>query len=248
MAQLLEALLEYLFLFCLCATAGWCLEVVYRGFRHRKVVNPGFLTGCCLPIYGMGGAILYFLSGLKLRFAPNEFVRVALILLMAAAVMTLIELVGGLIAVKYFRVRLWDYSEEWGNFQGVICPKFSLIWGGICAAYYFIAFPFLQSIAERVIELPWLILIVGMYLGVLAVDLGHSLRLMQRMRTYAAQMRTHINLDQLKSTAREHFRRLSGKRAPFNFYRMVGRYITDMHGYRDQISNKWGRKNDKEEN
>ena len=78
----MDALFEYLFLFCLCATAGWLLEVVYRGFRHRKVVNPGFLTGCSLPLYGVGGCILYFLSGLKLRVMPNEFLRVATILLL----------------------------------------------------------------------------------------------------------------------------------------------------------------------
>lgn len=241
----MEAWLEYLFLFCVCATAGWLLEVVYRAFRHHKVVNPGFLTGCCLPIYGIGGGVLYFLSDLKLRALPNEYIRVAVILLMAMGVMTLIELLGGLIAVKYFRVRLWDYSEEWGNFQGVICPKFSLIWGAVCALYYFFIYPYLHGVATRVIELPWLILAVGMYLGVFAVDLSHSLRIMQRLRRYAAQMRTSINLDQLKASAKEHFALESGKRRPFNFYRMISNYMADMHGYRDQISRKWGEKNGK---
>ena len=236
-----EILLEYLFLFATCATSGWLLEVVYRGYRHRKVVNPGFLTGCCLPIYGMGGCILYFLSSLKLRAMPSEFLRVATILLIATAVMTLIELVGGLIAVKYFRIRLWDYSEEWMNFKGVICPKFSFFWGLVCAIYYFLFYPPLQSVGERMIELPLLVLAVGAYFGVFAVDLAHSLRLMQRVRAYALQMRTNINLDRLKVQAREHFLRESGKvRAPFNFYRMINRYMIDMHGYRAQINRKWG--------
>ena len=241
----MEAWLEYLFLFCTCATAGWLLEVVYRASRHHKVVNPGFLTGCCLPIYGIGGGVLYFLSDLKLRFLPNEYLRVAAILLMAMIVMTLIELIGGLIAVKYFRVRLWDYSGEWGNFQGVICPKFSVIWGVVCAIYYFLVYPHMHSIAARVIETPWLILAVGMYLGVFMVDLSHSLHIMQRLRRYAYQMRTNINLDQLKASAKEHFVQESGKRRPFNFYRMMGNYMADMQGYRNQISRKWGEKNGK---
>ena len=147
----METLLEYLFVFCFCATGGWCIEVVYRGIRHRKVVNPGFLTGCCLPIYGMGGAVLYFLSGLKLRALPHEALRIAAILLMAIVIMTVIELIGGIIALKYFRIRLWDYSKEWMNFKGVICPKFSLFWGVICAIYYFLGYPLLQSVAERVV-------------------------------------------------------------------------------------------------
>ena len=241
----METLLEYLFLFCTCATAGWCLEVVYRAFRHHKVVNPGFLTGCCLPIYGMGGTILYFLSEMKFRTLPNEYVRVAVILLIAMVIMTLIELVGGIIAVKYFRVRLWDYSGEWMNFQGVICPKFSLIWGLVCAIYYFFIYPFMHGVAVRVIELPLLILGIGAYVGVFVVDLGHSLRVMQRLRNYASQMRTHINLDQLKANAKEHFRRELGKKRPFNFYRMINFYMSDVHGYRDQINRKWGSKHEK---
>ena len=87
----MEIFLEYLLIYCICATSGWLLEVVYRGFRHKKVVNPGFLTGCCLPIYGIGGGILYFLSGLKLRQMPNEATRVAAILIFAMLIMTLIE-------------------------------------------------------------------------------------------------------------------------------------------------------------
>ena len=241
----MEHLLEYLFLFSLCATAGWCLEVVYRGFRHHKVVNPGFLTGCCLPIYGTGGVILYFMSGLKFRFLPNEFLRVAAILIGAALIMTLIELVGGLVAVKYFHVQLWDYSGEWGNFMGVICPKFSVIWGLICALYYFVFYPFLQNLAEQVVEIPWLILVVGMYMGIFIIDLFTSLRIMQRLRGYASQMRTRINLDQLKASAKEHFQRESGKHRPFNFHSMISRYMVDMHGYRDQITHRWGSGNGK---
>lgn len=239
----MDPLFEYLFLYCVCATAGWLIEVVYRGFRHHKVVNPGFLTGCCLPLYGVGGSVLYFLSGLKLRFLPNEYVRVAVILLLAMAVMTLIELVGGWISVKFFHIRLWDYSGEWMNYKGLICPKFSVFWGLICAAYYFLLYLPFHTFVQGVIEMPLLILAIGLYLGVFAVDLVHSLRLLQRIKSYARHMRTLVNIDQLKQNAREHFRsEVDGRRKPFNFYRMVGRYITDVHGYREQIQRKWGEK------
>lgn len=230
---MIETVLEYLLTFCLCATAGWFIEVIYRGLRHRRVVNPGFLVGCCLPLYGVGGSILYFLSGLKLRFCPNEVVRVILILLMAAAVMTLIELVGGFISVRFFSVRLWDYSGEWMNFKGLICPKFSLFWTLICAAYYFLIYPILHDLAVRVIELPLLIFGVGLYMGVFVVDVGYSLGLMTRIKAYAAELRTRINLEQFKNTAKEYFRRETGRRhTGFDFHRMISRYLTDMRNYR----------------
>ena len=233
-------LLEYLLLYCICALGGWCLEVVYRGFRHRKVVNPGFLTGCYLPLYGVGGCILYFLCGLELYFLPYAFLRVGCILLLGAVIMTLIELVGGMIAVKIFHMRLWDYSGEWMNYQGVICPKFSLFWALICAGYYFFIYPFFRVFALRTSDQPWMILLVGMYLGVFLVDLAHSMRLMQRVRAYAVRMRTLVNIDQLKASAKEHFQREAGKKAPFNFYRMVGNYIRDMQSYHTEVGRKWG--------
>lgn len=237
----MDRLFEYLFLYCVCATAGWFIEVIYRGFRHRKVVNPGFLTGCCLPLYGVGGVILYILSGLKLRFMPNEFLRVAFILIMGAVIMTLIELIGGALAVGCFHVKLWDYSGEWGNFKGLICPKFSLFWGVICAVFYFGLYVPLHTYVEAVVDLPLLILAIGIYLGVFVVDLVHSLRLLQRIKSYADQMRMLISIDQLKLNARDHFReQADSRRRPFNFYRMVGRYMTDVYGYREQIQRKWG--------
>ena len=171
---------------------------------------------------------------------PGEFLRTACILLLAMAIMTVIELIGGWIAVKLFHVRLWDYSKEWMNYEGLICPKFSLFWGLICALYYFLLYPTFHSVAVRVVDRPWMILVIGMCLGVFFVDLAHSLRLMQRVRSYAMRMRTLINIDQLKGNARDHFQNEQGKKSPFNFYRMVGRYMHDMQSYREQIHRKWG--------
>ncbi|MBO7341298.1 MAG: putative ABC transporter permease [Clostridia bacterium] len=234
----MNILLEYLLLYSACSLGGWWLEVVYRAYRHRKVVNPGFLTGCYLPLYGVGGCILYFLCGLELYFLPYEFLRVGLILLLGSVIMTLIELIGGLISVRIFHVRLWDYSGEWLNYQGLICPKFSLFWGIICALYYFFIYPYFHVFALRTSDLPWMILLVGMFLGVFLVDLAHSMRLMQRVRGYALRMKTLVNIDQLKVNAREHFQNEQGKKSPFNFYRMVGRYMHDMQSYRQQIGHR----------
>ena len=248
----METILQFLLLYCVCATCGWLIEVVYRGIRHRKVVNPGFLTGCCLPLYGVGGCVLYFLSGLQLYLVPengtlNEVLRVTIILLLACVVMTLIELVGGWIALQFFHIRLWDYSKEWMNLNGLICPKFSLFWTLISAAFYFGLYLPLHEYVEMAIEMPLAILLVGVYIGIFLVDLVHSLRLLQRIKSYAKAMRTLVSIDQLKQNAKEHFRQETGRKRPFNFYRMVSNYMTDIYDYRNQIHEKWGEKNEKED-
>ncbi|MEA3471057.1 MAG: phosphohydrolase, partial [Thermodesulfobacteriota bacterium] len=45
---------EYLFLFVFFSIIGWVLEAVFRSFHAKTFINPGFLKGPYLPIYGMG--------------------------------------------------------------------------------------------------------------------------------------------------------------------------------------------------
>ena len=239
----MQTLFEYLFLFCLCGSVGWVLEFFYRAVRHGKIVNPGFLVGCCLPIYGVGGCILYFLCGLRLRFLPNEVFRTVFILLIAAVVMTGIEFLGGYISLRVYRVRLWDYSHEWGNVMGIICPKFSVIWGAISALYYFLVFPLAHRLARFVAATPAALFLLGLYLGVFFVDLVHSLHLLQRIKAYATEMRIAVQFDQLKRNAREYFADVSGEKRPRRFAptRILERYMADRAEYREEIRRKWGK-------
>lgn len=239
----MQTLFEYLFLFCLCGSAGWVLEFFYRAVRHGKIVKPGFLVGCFLPIYGVGGLILYVLCSLRLRFLPDNGVRVAVLLLFAALVMTAIEFLGGYISLRVYHVRLWDYSREWGNILGIICPKFSLIWGGISALYYFFLYPHARALARFVSVTPAAIFAIGLFLGVFFVDLAHSLHLLQRIKTYATEMRVAVQFDQLKRNAREYFAGVSGEGKPrrLTLTRILERYMADKAEYREEIRRKWGK-------
>ena len=49
------------------------------------------------------------------------------------AVATAVELAVGVILDKILDIRLWDYGEERWNIGGYVCPKFSLVWGVVCA-------------------------------------------------------------------------------------------------------------------
>lgn len=53
--------------------------------------------------------------------------------------MTVIEYIAGYLSLKINKVRLWDYTDQWGNINGIICPKFSLFWGILGAVYYFLS-------------------------------------------------------------------------------------------------------------
>ena len=111
--------LVFIFIFFIGSTLGWVIELIYRRIAHKKWVNPGFLVGPYLPIYGFG---LVAVTYIHLLFYGLNLPPVLAILLMGVT-MTIIELVGGLISL-YNNVRLWDYSDRWLNYKGIICPLF----------------------------------------------------------------------------------------------------------------------------
>ena len=125
--------LQIVFIFYLGSTFGWTIELFFRRIVHKKWVNPGFLIGPYLPIYGFG---LVFLTIIYFIFQSQSINPIIIILLMGF-VMTLIELIGGLISLKN-KIRLWDYRDRWLNYKGIICPLFSVIWTIVGALYYYI--------------------------------------------------------------------------------------------------------------
>ena len=57
--------------------------------------------------------------------------------------MTAIEYIAGIVSLKFMHIRLWDYSKQWGNIQGLICPAFSVLWAAVSAVYYFCVHPYI---------------------------------------------------------------------------------------------------------
>lgn len=55
--------------------------------------------------------------------------------LACASLVTVVELIAGLILNVLLGLYIWDYSHLWGNFMGQICPEFFLVWWGLCLAF-----------------------------------------------------------------------------------------------------------------
>ena len=43
-----------------------------------------------------------------------------------------IELVFGLVFNRVLQLGVWDYSAQWGNVLGQICPLFTFLWFLLC--------------------------------------------------------------------------------------------------------------------
>ena len=191
------------FLFFVGSVFGWCLEVLFRRFfTAKKWINPGFLTGPYLPLYGFGVAGLFGISRIPMN-TGYAWLDAVLIILIMGVTMTLIEYVAGLIFIKGMKIKLWDYSNRWGNIQGIICPLFSLFWLIVSAAFYFVIdTPVLEAVTWFTSNI-WFAFFVGIFFGIFFVDLGCSLHLATRVRKFADEHGIIVHYEKLKETLRE---------------------------------------------
>jgi len=188
------------FLFAAGGTVGWGLEVIYRRFFSQKHwVNPGYLTGPCLPLYGMSLCVLYVLSSSESYIPVNyPLLRKIILFLLMALAITMIEFVVGIVGLKITKVRLWDYTNHKGNIYGVVCPLYSFYWSILSAIYYFLVDPYISNALEKLIEGQILPFCLGLYYGIFMVDLAYSASLMAKIRKFAHESRIVIRLEELR--------------------------------------------------
>lgn len=171
-------------LFVIGSLIGWIIELFFRRFvSQKKWMNPGFLTGPYLPIYGFGVLLLYGVSNLSFGI-NNQVVDVIVHVLIIGVGMTLVEFIAGLIFIKWLKIKLWDYSDRKGNIMGVICPSFSLIWLVVGSLYYFLLNPVLVEGIAWISENLIYTYFVGMVIGAMVIDFAYSIHLATKLKDY----------------------------------------------------------------
>lgn len=193
------------FLFFIGSMFGWCLELVFRKFfssanPNHKWINPGFLVGPYVPLYGFGLCILYLIAEAeKFRFIGNTAADKALLFIIMAICMTVIEYIAGILLLKIFNVRLWDYSKEWANLNGLICPKFSFFWALLGAFYYFAIHSHILNALNWLSQNLVFSFVIGMFYGIFIIDFSYSTNLAVKIKSFAKDNDIIVKYEQFKS-------------------------------------------------
>ena len=103
-----------LVLFAMGGTAYLALEIAWRGTTHWTMFFGGrglpLRTGCPRP----PATAHPLLAGI------------------GAVGVSVLELGTGLACRRLLHVEVWDYSQEWGNLAGLVCPKYTALWFLLC--------------------------------------------------------------------------------------------------------------------
>lgn len=193
-------LLILAFLFYIGSLTGWVIELFYRRvISQHKWMNPGFLSGPYLPVYGVGLVCLYLIASLENKVdIGNPILEKLVLFFLMMVVMSAVEFVGGWFLLKYFRLRLWDYSDRWGNIMGIICPLYSLMWSALGALYYFLIHPHILSALEWLSRNLAFSFFIGFFYGVFILDFCHATSLVFAVKRFASQHQIVLHYEEIK--------------------------------------------------
>lgn len=204
----MPTLYQALWIFCIYAFLGWCVEVVFQALVHGKFINRGFLNGPVCPIYGFGIlAVVVALTPLK---SNPLLLFVGSVLLTSA-----LEFITGFALAKIFHDKWWDYSNEPCNIMGYVCLRFSLMWGLACMLVMDIVHPIIMRLINAVPERLGYILLSILFATLLAdmiVTVLATSKLRKRLHNMAAiEKRMRVISDAVGGSLAEHAIEFKGK-------------------------------------
>jgi uncharacterized membrane protein len=113
MLKLYNNTLKYILLFFIGGYAYCGVEVLFRGFTHISML--------------VAGGICFILVGLLNESFPQKIALLSQMVI-SSLIITIVELIVGLIVNVWLKLDVWDYSELPYNFMGQICLLFTNIW------------------------------------------------------------------------------------------------------------------------
>lgn len=102
--------------FCIGAVGYGGVELAWRGATHWTMLLAG----------GLALLLLEAISD-RLPLLPLAVQAAA-----ATGAITGLELAVGLVCNRLLAWQVWDYSTQWGNLWGQVCPLYSLYWFALC--------------------------------------------------------------------------------------------------------------------
>lgn len=108
----MKSIIKYPMLFLFGGSIYYLLEIIFRGYSFTAMIICG---GLCFTICGAINE-------------KNRCMPLVLQQLVAAAGITAIEFLFGLVLNVWLGLRMWDYSNMPGNILGQICPQFTALW------------------------------------------------------------------------------------------------------------------------
>ena len=167
----------------------------------KKIMNPGFMNGCVVPLYGFGAVICDIIC--KYFEKVNSNFNVVFSFLISMVLLSILEFMTGLVLDKVFHMKLWDYSKYDFNIKGYICLQYSLMWGFLFLVYSNFIYDKMDALAIAFASNTICIFLLGIFYGIFLIDWSVSLGLTSNIVKYSKMLAESINLENLRVDLRQ---------------------------------------------
>jgi len=108
--------IDVLLIFFIFSFVGWVIEVVGKYFEFHRFINRGFLVGPCLPIYGVGSALIT----VSVKAFESVDKSIGTTFVVSFVICGAVEYFASYIMEKIYHARWWDYTRRPMNLNGRI--------------------------------------------------------------------------------------------------------------------------------
>lgn len=149
----------YINVFFLFSILGHAIESIFYAIGSGE---SGFLYGFWTPIYGIGTCIIIgCYQFIKDKITKQKWKQTLIIFLIGFFLLTLTELLGGILIEKIFGKVFWDYSNFPLHIGHYISVEMAFIWG---IASVFLIY-FIKPITDKIVKkipsfVTWILIIL----------------------------------------------------------------------------------------
>ena len=124
---------------------GWVMESSYALYYTRHFVNRGFLFGPLCPLYGYGAIIL-------ILFFKNYKKHSLKLFFYASFIFSVFEYITSYVLDALFKLKWWDYTNDFLNINGRVSLFYSVIWGIAAILFLNHVHPFISKKVDKLID------------------------------------------------------------------------------------------------
>ena len=147
--------INYFFLYSL---IGHIIESIIFLSKNGE---SGILYGPWTPVYGFGIVVILFINKFLKKYNLKKIKYYLCLFLLSSILLSLSEVLGGVLIEGVFHKIFWNYSGEAFNFGKYTSLKMALIWG--VASILFVKF--LKNISDKIVKkipkfITWILIIL----------------------------------------------------------------------------------------
>lgn len=125
--------------------------------------ESGIMFGYWTPVYGLGVIVIVLIYNFLHKKVDNKILRAVLLFVLSAVILSLLELLGGILIEHLFHRVFWNYEDFKYNFGKYISLETACIWGGFSLLLIFILKPLLDKIIKKIPK--WLsYILIGLFI------------------------------------------------------------------------------------